>query len=377
MNIMKINESPAIETKNKSSSAKNDKSYKEVKAKFRIINESNKKTHQETVKISTTNKKKTIIEETLKNDNKTTSTVATKNDYRNSVDKMQKKNKKRKLSNSKLTLKIENSNDFKVDSKKDKKIEEYQETIHTITNENSENIITKPVINAEGKSCTVKISIEEAKMNSLKSKGLNEEHDENNKQLSCYRKKGKKDTSPSIMPEKVVDLLDRMEKYVINKAVKLELRRKKLVDQLLSNNFSKPQINQKSKTLVSKDFKNRQEDYKTISSKLKNDLFNENEEKIIREMTPDISRNKGVESYKTRENYINFQLKWEIDRKLKIQSFRDKDEHDLAKLCTFTPKISKKSEIIAKTVNKEAVTERLYNLDRLKLRNRYMITIDD
>ncbi len=175
------------------------------------------------------------------------------------------------------------------------------------------------------------------------------------------------------------DLIERMEKFSQMKAEKLELKRKKIADEIVSQVIGVPQINEKSKKLVIKDFATRQEEYKTNSSQIKNKLFQENEEKIRRELTPDNSYRKKVcrETFQTYENHINFQFQWDEERRQRIEQIREKEVLDISRECTFTPKISKRSDIIAKAVNKDNVIQRLYNQDRLKKRNRYLINTND
>ena len=153
-------------------------------------------------------------------------------------------------------------------------------------------------------------------------------------------------------PLKVQEMLERMDKYSKEKAKRLEEKKKQFANDLLSKIPLIPQINEKSRKLVNKDFFTRQEDYKTARITIQRNLLNLNEEKIKRELTPDLSRkrnpNEDKLSYKSIVDNINFQIQWDTERKQRIEVFREKESFDLSKECTFTPKIGKKSLFIAK-----------------------------
>ena len=224
-------------------------------------------------------------------------------------------------------------------------------------------------------------NIEEVKENHLKTDETNKI--DNNKETFDKLNLNKIDEFSEIKKGRsktpIKDLLERMEKFSQMKAEKIEQKRKKIAEEIVSQVIGVPKINEKSKKLVMKDFATRQDDYKTNSNLIKNKLFKENEEKIRRELTPNPTFKKKVyqDTFQTFENHINFQFQWDEERKQRIEQKREKEFLDISRECTFTPKISKKSDMIAKAVNKDKVIERLYNQDRLKKRNRYLIQINE
>jgi hypothetical protein len=357
-----------------------------------------------TKKIRNVSNEKRSSLKTVSDNNTTKSTLASKNEIKLDVPKKDDKNKK----NSRNPSSIKNKT-CEIDERKDteeKFNEEFKKNCVT-TEVNDNNIERKKdidleVINSSSPEDVYKESNSEKedkfewvtlidnnnvsstntegfKENLIKTEGVNEEEIEMKKNIKENKQTDFTDIKKESCKTPMKDLIERMEKFSQKKAEKLELKRKKIADEIVSQVIGVPQINEKSKRLVIKDFTTRQEDYKTNSSQIKNKLFQENEEKIRRELTPDNSyRKKGCrETFQTFENHINFQFQWDEERRQRIEQIREREVLDISRECTFTPKISKRSDIIAKTVNKDNVIERLYNQDRLKKRNRYLITTNE
>ena len=216
---------------------------------------------------------------------------------------------------------------------------------------------------------------------------LNDKNEQKNENLKIYTKKNptsnltkfvhKKITPIITNPVIVNEMLERMEKYSNEKVMRLEAKKKHFANELLSK-IQIPQINERSRKLVNKDFFTRQEDYKTAISKNKKNLFILSEEKIKRELTPDLTRKRTTndDRLKSREDNINFHFQWNIERNQRIDSNREKETLYLSQECTFTPKICRKSDFISKNINKETVTNRLFNQDISKKRKKYTLDLD-
>jgi len=169
-------------------------------------------------------------------------------------------------------------------------------------------------------------------------------YSENTQSLEIYQKKIIPKHTPRTGPvdKKVQSMLMRMEEFEQAKQKRLECIKTKKAQEFLSQFKNVPTINEKSKKLVKNDFYSRMEENKKESELKKRNLVERNNEKMKRLLTPEFEkRNKN--NCISPIQYAKKQLKWEQERKMKIESLREIEKINELKDCPFKPELNPKS----------------------------------